>query len=132
MADPTALPGSAGEKAVRQILEDALKIADRCSNPEDREAIYKGVSDIGAMMDALCELRAQGKGNTPQAVALARGIQDKLRELQDKCQRAVINTERSGVRRPAHTVAGKLEQAQRWLSNPAVDDRGLGMLHPSP
>ena len=66
------------------------------------------------------------QGNTPQALALARGIQDKLRELQDKCQRAVLNTERSGIRRPAHTVAGKLEQAQRWLANPGVDDKGLG------
>ena len=66
------------------------------------------------------------QGNTPQAMALARGIQDKLRELQDKCARAVLNTERSGVRRPAHTVAGKLEQAQRWLANPGVDDKGLG------
>ena len=46
---------------MRQILDDALKIADRCSNPEDRDAIYKAVSDINAMMDALCELRAQGK-----------------------------------------------------------------------
>ena len=59
-------------------------------------------------------------------MALSKGIQQKILELQDKCGRAVANTERSGVRRPAHTVAGKLEQAQRWLANPAVDDRGLG------
>ena len=61
LAEPNALPGSAGEKAVRQILDDALKIADRCSNVADREAIYKAVSDINAMMDALCELRAKGQ-----------------------------------------------------------------------
>ncbi len=66
------------------------------------------------------------QGNSPQAMALAKGIQQKLHELQDSCNRAVINTERSGVRKPAHTIAGKVEQAQRWLTNPAVDDKGLG------
>ena len=59
-------------------------------------------------------------------MSLARGIQQKLHELQDRCGRAVVATERSGIRRPAHTVAGKLEQAQRWLANPALDDKGLG------
>lgn len=34
--------------------------------------------------------------------------------------------ERSGVQQPAHTVAGRLEQAQRWLNNPSLDDKGLG------
>ena len=67
------------------------------------------------------------QGNSPQAISLARGIQQKLEELQDKCQRAVNNTERSGIRKPAHTVTGKMDQAQRWLNNPAVDDKGLGM-----
>jgi len=66
------------------------------------------------------------QGNSPQAMSLAKGIQQKMLELQDKCARAVSNTEHSGVRRPAHTIAGKLEQAQRWLTNPAVDDKGLG------
>jgi vinculin len=61
-------------------------------------------------------------------MSLARGIQQKLHELQDRCGRAVVATERSGVRRPAHTVAGKLEQAQRWLANPAFDDKGLGRM----
>ncbi len=43
------------------MLDDALKIADRCVNPADREAILKAVSDIQSMKDALNELRAQGK-----------------------------------------------------------------------
>ena len=66
------------------------------------------------------------QGNSPQAVSLARGIQQKLQELQDLCRQAVTATERSGVRHPAHTVTGKVEQAQRWLANPAVSDNGLG------
>ena len=59
-------------------------------------------------------------------MSLARGIQQLLRDLQDRCQKAVLSTDRSGLRKPAHTIVGKLEQAQRWLANPVVDDKGLG------
>jgi hypothetical protein len=50
-----------GERALRQILDDALRIADRCTDPDQREAIHKAVSDILSMTDALSELRSQGK-----------------------------------------------------------------------
>ena len=59
-------------------------------------------------------------------MSLARGIGVKLHELRDLCARAVMNTERSGVRRPAPTLEGKLEQAKRWMHRPEVDDKGLG------
>ncbi len=66
------------------------------------------------------------QGNTPQALALARGIQQKLQELAARCQQTIVNTERSDQQRPAHTLAGKVEQTQHWLANPTVDDKGLG------
>ena len=50
-----------GERALRSVLEDAMRIADRCTNPNDRESIIKAVGDIQSMVDALAELRAQGK-----------------------------------------------------------------------
>lgn len=40
-----------------------------------------------------------------------------------------MNTERSDQQRAAHTLAGKVEQAQRWLANPNIDDKGLGERH---
>ena len=123
--DPRARRGGVGEKSVRQILEHALKVAER-SLPNDRDAIRKMCSDITTMTDALCELRQDGKGATPQAEALARGIQDKLNELQGLVAQAVTNVEKSGAQQPAHTVLGRLEQANRWLANPERDDRGLG------
>lgn len=126
LVDTQAVVGGAGENALRQILEDSLCIANRCVNPEDGENITKTVSNIESMINALCELRQQGKGNTPQALSLSRGIVQMLRELQDKCQKAVIASERSGLKKPAHTVVGKMEQAQRWLANSAMDDKGLG------
>ncbi|CAH1786025.1 unnamed protein product, partial [Owenia fusiformis] len=126
LLDPNALVGGVGERSLRTILDNAMKVADRCVYPEDREAICKAVGDINSMVDALAELRAQGQGNSPQALSLARGIQDKMGDLQTLVNRAVTNTEKSGIQRPAHTVAGKVEQAQRWLANPGVDDKGLG------
>ena len=50
-----------GERALRSVLEDGMKIAEKCTNPDDREAIVKAVGDIQSMVDALAELRAQGK-----------------------------------------------------------------------
>ena len=66
------------------------------------------------------------QGSSPQAMSLAREIQNKLRDLTQLTQNGIANTERSGVRKPAPTVSGKVEQAQRWLANPGLDDKGLG------
>ena len=79
-----------------------------------------------ALTDALCELRQDGQGATPQAEGLARSIRQKLGELNGLVQTAVANAEKYGLQQPAHTVAGRLEQARRWLANPSADDRGLG------
>jgi hypothetical protein len=50
-----------GDKSLRQILEDAKRIADCCTNPEDRDRILKSVSNLESMSQALNELRQQGK-----------------------------------------------------------------------
>ncbi|XP_052711295.1 vinculin-like isoform X15 [Crassostrea angulata] len=126
LQDPAALIGSLGDKALHQVLDDARKIAERCTNPADRDQILKTVGDIESMVDALCELRQLGKGDSPQAMSLAREIQKKLGDLQNMTNVAIANTERSGIRRPAPTVDGKVEQARTWLANPGMDDKGLG------
>ena len=59
-------------------------------------------------------------------MSLAREIQNKLRDLQNQTANAIQSTERSGIRKPAPTVEGKVEQARQWLANPAIDDKGLG------
>lgn len=126
LEDPEALVGGIGEKSLRHILEYAKRIADR-SLPADRDAINKSVGDITAMVNALCELRSKGQGGSPQAQSLSRGIGNKLKELNAQIARAINNVERSGQQQPAHTVAGRLEQALAWLSNPGFDDKGLGL-----
>lgn len=125
LEDPLALRGGVGEKSVRQILDHAQTVADRAL-PSDRDIIRKLCSDVTTMTEALCELRQDGKGTSPQAESLARGIQEKLGEVCRAVSNAVTNMDKCGAQQPAHTVTGRLEQAQRWLSHPDRDDRGLG------
>ncbi|XP_056639647.1 vinculin isoform X9 [Diorhabda sublineata] len=123
--DPTAVRGGVGEKSLRQIIDAAQKVADRCL-PQDAHSIKKICSDLTTMTDALCELRQDGKGATPQAESLARGIRDKLGDLQQAVMNAVVAVDKTGLQQTAHTVQGRLEQARKWLSNPGHDDKGLG------
>jgi len=125
LEDPNALRGGVGEKSIRQIIELAERVAERAL-PDDQRALRKLCSELTALTDALCELRSDGQGATPQAEGLARSIRQKLVELNSVVQTAVQNAEKYGLQQPAHTVAGRLEQARRWLANPSADDRGLG------
>lgn len=66
----------------------------------------------------------RGKGDTPEARALAKQIATALQNLQSKTNRAVANS------RPAKAAVhleGKMEQAQRWIDNPSVEDGGVGV-----
>ncbi|XP_077499286.1 vinculin isoform X4 [Amblyomma americanum] len=125
LEDPTAVTGGVGEKSLRHILDYAKRVADR-SLPADGDAIRKLCGDLESMTNALCELRQEGKGASPQAQSLARGVGLKLRELNNLVSQAITNVERSGIQQLAHTVGGRVEQALRWLVNPGVSDKGLG------
>ncbi|XP_054721582.1 vinculin-like isoform X2 [Uloborus diversus] len=125
LEDPTTVVGGVGEKSLRYILGYAQRVAERCL-PPDNTAIQKMCGDITAMTNALCELRQEGKGATPQAEALSRGISQKLRELIRLVSNGISNVERSNIQQPAHTLNGRIEQARAWLSNPSFNDNGLG------
>lgn len=125
LLDYSAFKGGIGEKSLRQIIDAAHKVADRCL-PPDAHAINRLASELTTMTDALCELRQDGKGATPQAESLARGIKEKLGHLQQSVLNAVVGVDKSGLQQTAHTVQGRIEQARKWLSHPGLDDRGLG------
>nr|XP_012235389.1 PREDICTED: vinculin isoform X2 [Linepithema humile] len=124
--DGLALRGGVGEKSLRQIIEQASRLADRYLPPSQAEPISKLASQIVTMTDALCELRQNEKGTTPQAEALARSIKEKLNELRGSVASALVAADKSGIAQTAHTVAGRLEQANKWLLHPELDDKGLG------
>ncbi|XP_030848747.1 vinculin isoform X3 [Strongylocentrotus purpuratus] len=125
LANSNAEPGGLGEKAVRDILRDARRVADRLEGPQ-REHLLATINEIEVMMNELCALRAKGQGNSPRALQLAKQIAEKLGYLHQEVDFAVKDAVKSGVTRTAYTLAGKVEQAQKWLRNPAQDDKGVG------
>ena len=61
--DGLALRGGVGEKSLRQIIEQASRLAEHYLSPSQAEPISKLASQIVTMTDALCELRQNEKGN---------------------------------------------------------------------
>uniref|UniRef100_A0A8C4GE22 Vinculin n=1 Tax=Dicentrarchus labrax TaxID=13489 RepID=A0A8C4GE22_DICLA len=100
LADPNG--GPEGEENIRALLAEAKRIADLCEDPKERDDILRSISEIAGLTARLVELRKQGKGDSPEARALAKPA------------------------KPAVTLEGKMEQALRWVNNPGVDDRGVG------
>ncbi|XP_037127527.1 vinculin-like isoform X4 [Syngnathus acus] len=120
LADPNG--GLEGEENIRALLAEAKRIADLCEDPKDRDDILRSISEIAGLTARLVELRKQGKGDSPEARALAKQIGAALLTLQAKTNRAVANMRPA---KPAVTLEGKMEQALRWVANPGVDDRGV-------
>ncbi|XP_062381648.1 vinculin b [Sardina pilchardus] len=121
LADPNASPE--GEEHIKSLLAEARKIADLCEDPKEREDILRSMGEIAALTAKLSELKRQGKGDTPEARALAKQIATALQNLQSKTNKAVANS------RPAKAAVhleGKIEQAQHWIDNPTLDDSGVG------
>uniref|UniRef100_A0A8D3CC74 Vinculin n=1 Tax=Scophthalmus maximus TaxID=52904 RepID=A0A8D3CC74_SCOMX len=110
LADPNG--GPEGEENIKALLIEAKKIADMCEDPKERDDILR------SLLESLL-----GKGDTPEARALAKQIATALQNLQSKTNKAVANS------RPAKAAVhleGKIEQAQRWIDNPTIDDSGVG------
>ncbi|XP_011211818.1 vinculin [Bactrocera dorsalis] len=125
LSNPYALKGGVGEKALRQIIDNANEISERCL-PQDAYPIRRLADEIGAMTNSLCELRQDGKGTSPQAESLARAIRGKLGDLQSLVRNAVVGVDKAGLQQTAHTIQGRLEQAVKWLQHPEINDGGLG------
>ncbi|XP_005811947.1 vinculin-like isoform X7 [Xiphophorus maculatus] len=121
LADPNG--GPEGEENIRALLAEAKRIADLCEDPKERDDILRSINEIAGLTTRLMELRKQGKGDSPEARALAKQIGAALLNLQSKTNRAVANMRPA---KPAVTLEGKMEQALRWVNNPGVDDRGVG------
>uniref|UniRef100_A0A452GV62 Vinculin n=1 Tax=Gopherus agassizii TaxID=38772 RepID=A0A452GV62_9SAUR len=121
LADPNG--GSEGEEQIRGIMAEARKIAELCEDPKDRDDILRSLGEISALTAKLSDLRRHGKGDSPEARVLAKQVATSLQNLQSKTNRAVANTR--PVKAAVH-LEGKIEQAQRWIDSPTVDDRGVG------
>ncbi|CAI5449441.1 unnamed protein product [Caenorhabditis angaria] len=129
LADPRARPGAIGEKAIRRICEYADRIAARAL-PEDSQSIKRSIHEINSMTDQLCDLRNSGRYDSENLAAqTAQRLKDLVgsKHSSGLMSDALQNAQRHGGANPAHTAAGRLEQALRWLDNPGLDDGGLGL-----
>uniref|UniRef100_A0A8C5KXS9 Vinculin n=1 Tax=Jaculus jaculus TaxID=51337 RepID=A0A8C5KXS9_JACJA len=91
-------------------------------NPDSMKAGNEFLNKLSNIL-RLSSIRRVGKGDSPEARALAKQVATALQNLQSKTNKAVANS------RPAKAAVhleGKIEQAQRWIDNPTVDDRGVG------
>lgn len=104
LANQYALRGGVGEKALRQIIEVAQLVADRCL-PGDSQRIRKLASNLTGMVDELCKLRQDGKGATPLADTLARQIREAIEQLEQHVAGAVAGVHKAGLQQAAHTVS---------------------------
>ncbi|XP_052469017.1 vinculin isoform X3 [Carassius gibelio] len=121
LADPNG--GPEGEENIRALLVEAKRIADLCEDPKERDDILRSINEVAGLTARLVELRKIGKGDTPEARALAKQIGTALQNLQAKANRAVANMRPA---KAAVTLEGKMEQALHWINNPGVDDHGVG------
>ncbi|CDK13446.1 Vinculin [Caenorhabditis elegans] len=129
LADPHARSGAVGEKAIRRICEYADRISARAL-PEDAQSIKRSIFEITSFTDELCNLRNNGQPDRENLAAqTARRLKDLVGSQNSSglMGDALQNAQRHGGANPAHTAAGRLEQALRWLDNPGLDDGGLGL-----
>lgn len=116
LADPQARPGSIGEKAIRRICEYADRIAARAL-PEDSQSIKRSIFEINSMTDELCSIRNSGGYDRENLAAqTAQRLKDLVgsKNSSGLMGDALQNAQRHGGANPAHTAAGRLEQALRY------------------
>lgn len=110
-----------GADNVHNITKAGRKIAKGLESCKDRDDIIKLCDEIDDMMQKLEAYREAGEGGCPEAVALSKGIADKLTALNAKVTKALAS------KKSVATLDSKMEEAARWLDNPGVDDGGRGL-----
>ncbi|CAF0992993.1 unnamed protein product [Rotaria sp. Silwood1] len=128
LSNSQALEGTLAERSLRMVLDDLrIHITEHCLDEKQADMLMQKVDAISQMMNRLLQLRVQSKGDTSEATSLSRNISQQLDDLYRSLEYA-INLLRytSDYQRPATTVNGKVDQAQRWLSQPDLDQFGFG------
>lgn len=92
-------------------------------------AFQRSINEISHYTDQICDLRNSGRNDENLAATCAQKLKELVgtKHSSGQLSDALSNAQRHGAAHPAHTAAGRLEQALRWLDNPGVDDGGVGM-----
>ncbi|GBP04691.1 Vinculin [Eumeta japonica] len=79
-----------GQKAINSIVSQGQRIADNLQGREKAE-ILQLCSEVQNLSDQLADLCLSGKGDSAEARAVTRQLTDKLHELKQAMERAVVN-----------------------------------------
>ncbi|UJR37879.1 hypothetical protein I4U23_030569 [Adineta vaga] len=128
LANSQALEGTLAERSLRMVLDDLrTHIIEHCLDETQANLLMQKVDAISQMINRLLQLRKQSKGNTNEATSLSRNISQQLDDLYQSLEQAIhLLRYTSDYQRPATTVNGKVDQAQRWLTQPETDQFGFG------
>jgi len=128
LSNSKATEGTLAERSLRMILDDLrIHITEHCLDEKQAELLMQKVDAISQMINRLLFLRQQTKGESNEATSLSRNISQQLDDLYRSLEQAISMLRyTSDYQRPATTVNGKVDQAQRWLSQPDLDHYGFG------
>ena len=115
--DPKAEAGSEGDLALHKTLGDAREIGNSVGGALGEKIVQK-CDEINKMAEKLKELRSQGKGNSPEALALQQKIQHALDDLMKDVDQAMEQLD--VINEARNTIASKTPLAKEWLADPAA------------
>lgn len=79
-----------GQRAIALIVEEGRKVADGLPGVQKAE-ILQLCDEVDGLSRQLADLCARGQGNSPQAQEIARKLSQKLHELKERINQAVVN-----------------------------------------
>lgn len=79
-----------GQRAINAMVNEGRKVADGLPGVQKAE-ILELCDEVDGLRRQLADLCAQGRGNTPEAHDLARKLSQKLHQLKEKINQAVVN-----------------------------------------
>lgn len=122
LSNPDGEANGLGERALRDIIKQARQVGVLSND----NRIKNLCDELDQMVDKLSALRAKGLGNSPEALALAKEIDDKLAFLAQLVDDAIKREIAAGARLPAATTSGQFDQALNWIDDPRYNTKSVG------
>ncbi|XP_057297715.1 vinculin-like [Hydractinia symbiolongicarpus] len=122
LSNPDAEANGLGERALRDIIKQARQVGVLANDPKIKQLC----DELDNLIDRISALRAKGLGHSPEALALAKEIDEKLDLLTKLVDDAIAREVAAGTRLPAATTQGQFDQALSWIDDPRSDPNSVG------
>ncbi|CAF0804091.1 unnamed protein product [Brachionus calyciflorus] len=122
--DENTINDSSGEKFLRGAIDESVLIANKMEHPFS-EKILNSVETSKDLLQDISTLIHEEKRNSNLAKKTSEILKNELVSLHEILIQS-INSISHVCTKPSPTLSGKFEQAAKWLSNPSLNDNGLG------